>query len=271
MGRTKLRSRVVVVVVVLLVLPIAIVTARLSRAAWGQRRLRLPTGNQVPAISLGERHGLILASDGSLWSWGSDFFGWPVLGLGDRAKPSSCLRRIGHETNWVGISAGVSHSLGIKSDGTLWTWGESVHDQLDRPRPISTPVPAASGNDWKQAAAGGIHSIALKRDGTLWGWGANTSTAVPAIAGQIGNNTSTQSFSSPVQIGTLTNWASIWSGNLHFMAIKTDGTLWAWGSNSTGNLGDGTQTNRSSPVQIGQANTWTQIAPGTGHTIALKT
>ena len=86
-------------------------------------------GKGTPAISLGERHGLILASDGSLWSWGSDFLGWPVLGLGN-VTAQTRLRRIGNETNWISISAGTAHNVAIKSDGTLWAWGENLSGQF---------------------------------------------------------------------------------------------------------------------------------------------
>jgi alpha-tubulin suppressor-like RCC1 family protein len=125
---------------------------------------RLPVGNGPPAIALGERHGLILASDGSLWSWGSEFVGWPVLGLGSNTLKSTRLQRIGSGTSWVGISAGDAHNLAVKSDGTLWTWGEPV--PITR-FAIYSPIPAAPGNDWKQAAAGGNVSIGLKTNGTL--------------------------------------------------------------------------------------------------------
>ena len=77
--------------------------------------------------------------------------------------------------------------------------------------------------------------------------------------------------SSPVQIGTATDWAQISAGAYHTVALKTDGTLWAWGYNSYGGLGDGTTAHKSSPVQIGTATDWAQISAGDYHTVALKT
>jgi Regulator of chromosome condensation (RCC1) repeat len=144
--------------------------AILSPCSSERGNLRLPVGNRPPAICLGERHGLILASDGSLWTWGADLLGWPVLGLGKVMKTTT-LRQIGHDTNWVSISAGETHNLAVKADGTLWTWGCTTPGRFTMPMPIHTPVLAAPGHDWKQAAAGGIHSIALKR-AALFGPGA---------------------------------------------------------------------------------------------------
>ncbi len=184
-------------------------------------KLRLLVGTGTPAISLGDLHGIILASDGSLWSWGSEKLGWPVLGLGGLTNRSSSLRRIGEDTNWVSISAGASHNLAIKSDGTLWTWGQSKQDHLTRPRPIPAPALAAPGNDWKQAAAGGVHSVALKKDGTLWGWGNNW-------AGRLGI-APTNGSAVPVRIGSDTNWTRVWAGNLTTVAMQSDGSLWCWG------------------------------------------
>ena len=261
MKRTKLKSRVVVGAGVLLVITCAILTARLSVAVFGRRSLKLSAGNLVPAISLGERHGLIVASDGSLWSWGSDFLGWPVLGLGDRAKPSPRLRRIGHENNWVSISAGVGHSLAIKSDGTLWTWGESVQEQFARPKPAGTPVPAAPGNDWKQAAAGGIHSVALKKDGTLWAWGNNW-------AGSVGS-TSPEGSSVPVQIGSETNWIRIWAGSLETVGMQSDHSLWYWGD-SPDPACDMKAGRIPFPMLISPDTDWVDVGFGVNTVFAIK-
>ena len=178
MAWARFKILAVAVAAVLLVIGIATIVTTSPDRLSNQRRLRLPMGNRTPAISLGQQHGLVLASDGSLWSWGSEFAGWPVLGLG-KLNAQTRLCRIGDETNWISISAGAVHNVAIKTDGTLWTWGTDLSVQyalgpVDR-RKVSahTPVPGASGHDWKEAVAGGIHTLALKRDGTLWAWGNN--------------------------------------------------------------------------------------------------
>lgn len=192
---------------------------------------KLPVGHGAPAISIGQTHGVILASDGSLWSWGSDFLGWPVLGQGGISNQTR-LRRIGRDTNWVGIAAGDAHNLAIKSDGTLWAWGQNLYGEFGigtmRRAILSSnlsnvPVPSAPGNHWKQAAASGAFSVALKTDGTLWAWGNNW-------AGPLGIG-STSNSAVPVQVGSATNWVKVWAGILETVALQADGSLWYWGEN----------------------------------------
>jgi RNA polymerase sigma factor (sigma-70 family) len=187
-------------------------------------RLKLPTGNVTPMVGYGYSHyGVIVASDGSLWSWGEERLGWPVLGLKD-VKSTVSLRRIGNENDWASVSVADSDCLAIKSDGTLWAWGENLHYQLGDGTKItrSTPVPSIPGNDWKQAAAGGSSSLALKNDGTLWAWGNNW-------AGQLGIG-GTKDATHAVQVGNSTRWTKIWCGNVQTVGLQSDGSLWFWGS-----------------------------------------
>jgi alpha-tubulin suppressor-like RCC1 family protein len=228
MAWPRLKIVAVASATILLVTGIAVIVTMSPIGLSGHGRLRLPVGKGTPAISLGERHGLILMSDGSLWSWGAEFAGWPVLGLGN-VTAETRLRRIGNETNWINISAGMSHNLAIKSDGTLWAWGQNIYGQFGvgttggQNSWANTPVHAAPGNDWKQAVAGGIHTVALKKDGTLWAWGNNW-------AGSLGTG-STNNSAVPVQVGPATNWVRVWAGTLETVALQSDGSLWYWGDN----------------------------------------
>ncbi|MDB6026186.1 MAG: regulator of chromosome condensation [Verrucomicrobiales bacterium] len=216
-------------------------------------KLKLPTGNVTPMVAYGySRYGLFLASNGSIWSWGEERLGWPVLGLGNIHSTVS-LRRIGRDADWVNISAGDSHALAIKSDGTLWAWGGNFDYQLGDGTKTTRPTPVASipGNDWKQAAAGGANSFALRNDGTLWAWGYN-------VTGQPGRGRAQDSIKA-VQVGASTNWAKIWAGSIQTLGLQNDGSLWFWGS-LTGDSKGPNQFNI--PTRISSDIAWTDACFG---------
>lgn len=182
---------------------------------------RLPTGSTRPVIALGFGHGVILAGDGSLWSWGAQELGWPVLGLGTNDAVET-LHRIGTNADWTSVAAGPYHNLAVRSDGTLWAWGGNYRYHLGESTRISRdrPVRSAPGDQWKQAAVG-IHSVALRQDGTLWAWGNNW-------AGNLGNGTTNDSVA-PTQVGSSTNWVKVWANGIQNLGMQSDGTLWFWG------------------------------------------
>ena len=233
MAWTKAKTAVVIsTAIILATIATVIVLDHLRHAPPRQTgRLKLPTGNVTPMIVYSRsRCGIILASDGSLWSWGEDGFGWPVLGLNNtNIQNTASLRRIGNETDWVSIAAGDSHCVAIKSDGSLWAWGENIKYQLgDGTKTTrSTPMPSVHGNDWKQAAASSASSFALKNDGTLWAWGSNW-------AGQLGIGAVKES-PQAVQVGLANNWVKIWAGGSQTVGLQSDGSLWFWGT-LTGDL-----------------------------------
>ena len=160
---------------------------------------------------------------------------------------------------WTKISAGGQHFLALQSDGTLWSCGYNANNgQLGLNDLTSRSSPAQVGALlWKEISAGSLFSVAIQSNGTLWAWGRGN-------AGQLGNNSSgltTQS--SPVRIGALSVWTKVSAGGQYCLAIQSNGTLWAWGSNFLGALGNNsTVGGTSSPIQIGALSSWAQITAG---------
>ena len=198
-------------------------------------------------------------------SWGVNSSG--QLGLGNTVSKSS-PNQVGSLTTWLTIASGLNSILAVKTDGTLWAWGSNAYGQLGDNTVLrkSSPVQTITrGNNWKQVSCGDTHTVAVKTNGTLWSWGDNSS-------GKLGDNTTAARRSSPVQtVAFGTNWKQVSAGYYSTAAIKTDGTLWAWGYNAGGQLGDNTTTNRSSPVQtILYGTTWKSVACGYRFTAAIK-
>jgi alpha-tubulin suppressor-like RCC1 family protein len=213
-------------------------------------------------------HTLAVKTDGTLWSWGKGSLGRlgdPTLPVGDAANRSSPIQ-IGALTTWSKTSAGNQHSLALKTNGTLWAWGNGVIGQIGDNTVIrrSSPVQVGAETNWSEIAAGSATSFGITTDGKLYAWG-------EASSGKLGLNDAINR-SSPVQVGVLTNWSKIASKGTVVHAIKTDGTLWGWGRNDVGGaVGDNTIINRSSPVQIGSDTDWNKVSAGARVSSAIKT
>jgi alpha-tubulin suppressor-like RCC1 family protein len=207
-----------------------------------------------------------IKTDGTLWLWGRNSYG----GIGDNTNinRSSPVQTVAFGTNWKQVSCGYIGAAAIKTDGTLWCWGYNFFGQVGdntvtfRSSPVQT---VAFGTNWKQVSSGYLGGAAIKTDGTLWRWGYNS-------VGELGDNTTTNR-SSPVQTVTRgTNWKQVSAKRYMTAAIKTDGTLWTWGFNAYGLLGDNTTTSRSSPVQtIARGTNWMQVSCGNKCMAAIKT
>ena len=209
-------------------------------------------------------HTAAIKTDGTLWTWGSNSSG--QLGDGTTSSRLSPATTAGGGTNWKQIACGHAHTAAIKTDGTLWACGYNGSGQLgdgtiaNKSSPVTT---SGGGTNWKQVAGGLYQTVAIKTDGTLWAWGSNNN-------GQLGDGTTVSKRSPITTAGGGTNWKQVAGGTYHTAAIKTDGTLWTWGSNSSGQLGDGTIANKSSPVTTaGGGTNWKQVACGLYHTAAI--
>jgi alpha-tubulin suppressor-like RCC1 family protein len=205
--------------------------------------------------------------DNTLWTWGDNTNG--TLGDSTTIHRSSPVQ-IG--SSWRQISSQntlvyPSHPVGaIADDGSLYVWGNNGSGELGQNNTIHRSSPVQVGTrKWLRVATGASSMVAIGSDGTLWSWGSNSN-------GELGANiSSTLSRSSPVQINS-DMWSMI-SGGGHatFIGVKADGTLWSWGRNDMGQVGDNTTINRSSPVQITSATNWRYAAVGVSFCCAINT
>jgi alpha-tubulin suppressor-like RCC1 family protein len=207
--------------------------------------------------------------DGNLWAWGRGTEG--QLGTNDFTTRGTPSTTFAGGTNWKQVSSGYQHTAAIKTDGTLWTWGRGNEGQLGNAAITnrSTPVTTFSGGtNWKQVSAGGSHTLAIKTDGTLWSWGIGT-------YGRLGNANTTNRSTPVTTFSGGNNWKQVECASSHTAAIKTDGTLWTWGSTGDGQLGigfNGFGIFRSTPVTTFSGGTnWKQVSGGIFYTAAIKT
>jgi RNA polymerase sigma factor (sigma-70 family) len=263
MAWTKVKTAIVTGVVILAttVATLVVVDGYWHGIGSRKERLKLPTGNVTPMITYGYSHNMVvLASDGSLWTWGEERLGWPVLGLKDpKIDHTTRLRRIGDATNWISVAAGDYNCLAIKADGTLWGWGMNLWHQLGdgTTNTQSTPVQSVPGNDWKQAATEGGTSYGLKKGGTLWTWGRS-----PFGDYRLEDNVDA------VQIGISTNWTRIWAGGIQAVGLQSDGSLWFWGGTLTGDNKDNNAIRV--PTCVSADTNWTDVCFGYSTVLGVK-
>ncbi len=218
----------------------------------------------VSKIAGGYYHSLALKTDGTVWAWGRGDEG--QLGNGNNLDSSSPVQVSGL-TDVVAIATHVYTNLALKSDGTVWAWGYNRWGQLgngtggpgtDR----NTPVQVTGLTGVKAVSGGYVHMLALKNDGTVWVWGTGGE-------GELGNGTNTTSSYIPIQVSNLTGVAAITAGLYHNLALMSGGTVWSWGYNDHGQVGDGTTINRFIPAQVSGLTNVTAIGAGDRHSLAV--
>ena len=206
-------------------------------------------------------------TSGELFTCGYGQYG--RLGDGTTTGRSSPGTTVGGVTTWKQVSAGLQYvAAGIKTDGTLWTWGGGqsggMGDGTTTSR-LSPGTTAGGGTNWKQVAAVANVTAAIKSDGTLWTCGYNAGKALG-----VGDTTDRSSFVTTSGGGT--TWKQVAIASYHGAAVKTDGTLWTWGSNGFGTLGTNNTTSRTSPgTTAGAGTNWKQVSVGATNTAAIKT
>jgi alpha-tubulin suppressor-like RCC1 family protein len=212
-----------------------------------------------------------IKTDGTLWSMGNNYRG--QLGLnsnsGNYQDGRSSPTQVGTDTNWSKVVGDQRSTIGLRTNGTLWAWGDDQYGTLGQNVIYinrSSPTQIGTDTNWSDVDIGNGSVIARRTNGTLWGWGNNS-------LGTLGLNDKVHR-SSPVQLGSATDWAkaSISLGDMSngdttvrggsVVARKTTGTAWAWGTNAYGELGLGNTISRSSPIQIGSSTNWSNSGTG---------
>lgn len=209
-------------------------------------------------------HTLYAKRDGTLWAWGKNDDG--QLGDGTTASRTTPVK-IDGMSSVKSVAAGYDHTVILTADGKMYTWGSNSNGQLGdgttTPRMTPAQVSDARMTGIKAIAAGFRYSLALRDDGTVWAWGKNDK-------GQLGINTQTDGYT-PRQVTTLSGsvMTSIAAGYSHALAVRNDGTIWAWGNNDNSQLGNNATTDSAVPVQVSGLTTGSDVAAGNLYSLAL--
>ncbi|MFA6150794.1 MAG: T9SS type A sorting domain-containing protein [Chitinophagaceae bacterium] len=217
---------------------------------------QISTDTKWETLSVGLDHTLAIKTDHTLWGFGNNIEGG--LGNGSSTNITTPTQVGAGTSDWKSVSAGNHFSLAIKTNGTLWGWGDNNYGELGNGSTTDeyNPVQIGTGTDWKMVATGAYYSFGLKNDGTLWAWGKSSFGGANVKV--------------PTQVGSSTDWKFIATLDDSHFAIKTDGTLWSWGDNIAGQLGIGTNSPTTTITQVGTDKDWESVAPGTDQTVMMK-
>ena len=242
-------------------------------ADWGQlnsTNFSEPSPVQVSSatdwqlIKNGENNSFVIKNNGTLWGCGSNSQG--ALGIGSTTTNSYNLIQIGSASNWAKIAPADFFTIALKTNGTLWGWGQNDFYQMGNNTCCAnqlSPIQIGMDADWvKIAVTQNRTGFAIKSNGTLWGWGFNSSYI-------LGGDSSIQSRPTPFQLSPDTDWAFINPGSSHMLALKNNGTLWTWGAGDYGQLGYN-QNSSNVPVEVG-ADTWKTVTGGSRTSFGVKT
>jgi alpha-tubulin suppressor-like RCC1 family protein len=265
--------------------------ADLTLWCWGETSTgRLPTGGSAPSarpqkmdadgpwseVSLGATSGCAIGVDGSLWCWGSRHDGQVGDGVKNNAAPVGATRvdegkvgttTVAVPTGWARVSVGGSHSCAVRTDGSLWCWGDGFGGALGLGTTTDRTVPTKVGTaTWQDVSAGSLVTCATKTDGTLWCWG----EATAAAGAGLGLTALTGNVLAPTKVGVAATWRSVSLGTGFGCGTRSDGTLWCWGDGADGRTGLGGTTDHGTPTKVGTGTTWTTVSAGDAHACAMR-
>lgn len=216
---------------------------------------------QFKQISAGGSHTVAVTGDGSVWAWGSN-------GGGELADGTVAVNNIPGAVQGLGkiaaVAVGAFHSLALAKDGSVWAWGGNANGALgnDTLRNSALPQRIAGLTNVTAVSAGQDYSLGLDANGTVWSWGY-------AGAGRLGNGITSGNYPKPQPLTSFPGAIRISAGSEHALALRSDGSVWAWGLNNFGQVGDGTTTDRSTPTRVADLSNIFAVAAGGFHSLAL--
>ena len=221
---------------------------------------------EAPPLSLGTAHGCRLER-GELWCWGANADG--QLGLGDE-QDRQAPTLVDDSATWLQVAAGRSHTCALDGGHIVWCWGANVDGQLGplgpdqglQLRPVNVPLPGEA----MFIAVGWAGSCAILEDRSLWCWGSNAE-------GQLARGFAVERSAQPTPIEAgATGWVAVELGEAHTCGVRADGTLWCWGRNERGELGQGSNLPQQirEPTRVGRERDWSRIAAGRNHTCGVR-
>jgi len=224
-------------------------------------------------VSAGSEFTSIIRADGTLWAWGGNIRSQVGISGGIKGAPGEqgAAKSIGvpspgqkgRDSDWAFVASGINHSAVIKNNGTLWAWGSNnqrtLGDGTDTRR--LDPFRIGTDADWAYVSVG-MHTLAVKTDGTLWAWGVNE-------VGRLGLGRDVSGRSTPAQVGTDSDWAFVVAGDGHSLAVKKDGSLWAWGDNRYGQLGLSAGA-RFEPTEVQSGTRWVYLSSRKRHSMGIR-
>lgn len=234
-------------------------------STWGSKSARsfqfgppLPEGRARPQLVSRDDVVVLLAPDGSLWTWGG--MQNRLQGILPSPTRSTVPLRVGAESDWLRVAASMTSTLALKTNGTIWGWGYSMEGELLTlgARTRFPPMQLGTDTDWNDVQMGSGHVLALKRDGSLWAWGRNR-------YGALGDGGASTNVTVPTRIMKEATWRAVAAAGFNSYGIQADGSLWGWGFDLTGG-----KTNLVVPTLLDAGTNWLAMSAGMFELLALK-
>ncbi|MBA2956375.1 cutinase family protein [Nocardioides sp. MAH-18] len=221
----------------------------------------LTVSDGATSVSSGGQVTCATDGGGGATCWGANQFG--QLGNGTTAGSAAPVAVAG--TGWQSISTSGGSTCGIKVDGTLWCWGLNNFAQLgiDKTAPQKKPRQVSPGTAWSKVSTSWFNTCAITTGGDLYCWGQN-------LRGAVGTGGTSRLVARPVLVGPAgAGWLDVSTGGWHTCAVRGDGTMWCWGQNTFGQVGNATAGVQTAPVQVGPATNWRQVSTSWGHSCGV--